>query len=199
MSAVPRRSTASRAPAALAALVMLGALVAGSPARGAPAAQRCTPAALSATLFGEGATQSLLGEVTITNHARVACALAGRPAITVAGGSPHGRLRQAALATAQMFPGTRFAHTVVLDAGRSASVRFQWSNWCVPHAPAGTPPGSAAGGGGRPTAILVSIAPHAHAVAARVRGGLTALALPVCAGPGSPLSTMSVSLWIAAP
>src|ERR1700733_3787 len=116
--------------------------------RAVRAAAPCTADQLSATLFGEGATETLLGAVTVTNDASAACRLGGRATISMRGGSPHERLEQGAMNTGALFPGEHFGRTVLLRPGQSASARFQWGNWCNPAVHAA--PTTAAAGGRRP-------------------------------------------------
>jgi hypothetical protein len=184
-------------------LLVLGVLAVAQTADAAPhsvavghratAAPVCAPAQLSATFGGQGATQTLLGGVTITNHGRAGCRLIGRPTITMRGGSPHEQLEEHAMNTAALFPGEHFSTTVLLNPGRSASVRIQWSNWCNPTARA-NPTSGAPAEGRRPTQILIAVAANTRAIRATVSGGLHAELLPICGAPNRP-STMDVSLW----
>jgi hypothetical protein len=175
-------------PAALAALAATWL----APRAGATAVPSCVPARLSASFGGQGTTQSLLGEVAVTNHGRTACRLSSRPVIGFPGGSPHEVLRERATNTLGVFPGERFSATLVLDPGHTAAVWFQWMNWCNPAASG--PAGATALGGRRPSQVLVRIAPGAPAIVATVSGGLRALYLPVCNDPKIP-SQISVSRW----
>jgi hypothetical protein len=159
----------------------------------ATAAPMCASAQLSATFGGQGATQTLLGSVTITNHGRAGCRLSGRPTITMRGGSPHERVEQRAMNTAALFPGEHFSTTILLNPGRSASVRIQWSNWCNPTART-NPTSGAPAEGRRPTQILVTVAANTGAITATVSGGLHAEYLPICIASNRP-SRMDVSLW----
>ncbi len=162
-----------------------------APRAGATGVPSCMPAQLSASFGGQGATQSLLGGVTVTNHGRAACRLSGRPVITFAGGSPHELLREQAMKPAPEDPVEHYSATIVLAPGRSASVFFQWFNWCDPQSKA--PPTSAAAGGRRPSHVLVTLRPGARAIVATV-AQLRTMYLPVCGDPGAP-SAISVSLW----
>ena len=185
-------------------LLVLGVLAVAGRADAAPhsvavghqatAAPACAPAQLSATFGGQGATQTLLGGVTITNHGRAGCRLSGRPTITMRGGSPHEQLAEHAMNTAALFPGAHFSTTILLDPGRSASVRIQWSNWCNPTAQA-NPTSGAPAEGRRPTQILVAVAANTRAIRATVSGGLHAEILPICVAPKLP-SWIDVSLWL---
>jgi hypothetical protein len=161
-------------------------------ARHAMRAPLCIPANLSATFGGQGATQSLLGAVKVTNHGHDACRLAGRPTIAMRGGSPHQVILERATNTAALIPSERFNATVLLDSGHSASAAFQWFNWCDPQATG--PPTSTAAEGRRPSQIRVTLAPSTHAIVATVLGGLRAVYLPVCGAPRRP-SLLYVSLW----
>ena len=153
----------------------------------------CAPATLSATFGGEGATQSLLGSIAVTNRGRVTCRLTGRPAIAMRGGPPREVLIDRPMDTAVMFPGTRFSVTVMLGPGRSATARFQWVNWCNPGAPATTPSNQAEGR--RPSQVLVAVAPGAAQISATRVGGLPSLlGVPVCNARHDP-SVIYVSLW----
>ena len=152
----------------------------------------CAPAALSATFGGQGATQSLLGGVTVTNHGRGACRLARRPTIAMRGGPPHEKLSERAMNTTASMPGTRFSATVLLDPGHSASAAFQWFNWCTP--PANATPSDGAAEGRRPSQVVVSLAAGSRGIVTAVRGGLRALYLPVCVAPRR-RSVLYVSLW----
>jgi hypothetical protein len=163
-------------------------------ARHATRAPRCVPANLSATFGGQGATQSLLGAVRVTNHGRGACTLHGRPTIAMRGGSPHEALLERAMNTAALIPRERFSTTLIVDPGHSASAAFQWFNWCDPQANAS--PTSTAAEGGRPSQIRVRLAAGTRAIVATVLGGLGALYLPVCGAPRHP-SLLYVSLWTA--
>jgi hypothetical protein len=174
----------------LAAVALAGAGAAQGSAATVPL---CTASAVSASFGGQGATQSLLGTVTVTNHGRAACRLSGRPAIAMRGGSRHELLRERAMDTARMWPGQRFSATIALASGRSASVLFQWFNWCNPQAKA--PPTSTAAGGRRPSQVLVTVAPGSGALIASVPQ-LRTMYLPVCGDPGAP-SEINVSLWMA--
>ena len=165
-----------------------------APGDAALAVAPCRASALSASFGGQGATESLLGAVDVINRGHAACRLSGRPAIALPGGSPGEVLRERAMDTSAMFPGTRFSSTLVLGPGRAAAVRFQWANWCSPRATG--PPGASAGGR-RPSRVLVRIAGDAHPIVASVSGGLRSLYLPVCNDPAAP-SSLLVSLWIAA-
>jgi hypothetical protein len=186
-----RSSRLVRAAIALLAAVALAG--AGAAPGSAATVPLCTAPAVSASFGGQGATQSLLGWVTVTNHARAACRLSGRPAIAMRGGSPHELLRERAIGTAVMWPGQRFSATIVLAPGRSASVLFQWFNWCNPKAEA--PPTGTAAGGRRPSRVLVTLAPGSRALIASVPQ-LRTMYLPICGDPGAP-SQISVSLWMA--
>jgi hypothetical protein len=178
-------------PAAIALLA--AAVLAGAGAGVAPAAivPSCAPASLSATFGGQGTTQSLLGAVTITNHGGGACRLSGRPSIAMRGGSPHELLRERAMNTTALFPGQRFSAATVLAPGRSASVVFQWFNWCNPAAKTPSP----SSGGRRPSQVLVTLARGARAIVATVAQPRTVY-LPVCGDPREP-SEIFVSLWTA--
>jgi hypothetical protein len=174
---------------------MLGALMGTQAAAGAGRALQappCVPAKLSATFGGQGATQSLLGGVTVTNHGRGTCRLTGRPTIAMHDGSPREGLNERAMNTTALFPGEPFHATLLLDAGHSASARFQWFNWCNPRSSTRTT--STAVEGRRPSQVLVTIAAGTHGIVATVEGGLQALYLPVCFAPHQP-STLYVSLW----
>lgn len=187
------RAAASRLLLAAIALTATAALAAERATHSAAAVPSCAPASLSASFGGQGATQSLLGGVTVTNHAQTACRLSGRPLIAMRGGSPGEVLREQA--TDKLGPpGERFSVTLVLDPRHTAAVWFQWLNWCNPRAKG--PPGAAAIAGKRPTAVLVRIAPGARQIVASVSGGLSRLDLPVCGDPSEP-SQISVSLWSA--
>ena len=175
-------------PAALAALAAAWL----APRAGATGVPSCVPAELSASFGGQGATQSLLGTITVTNHGRAACRLSGRPAIAMRGGPPHELLREQAMNTAVGDPGERYSATILLAPGRLASVLFQWFNWCDPQSKA--PPTSAAAGGRRPSQVLVTLGPGARAIVATVPQ-LRTMYLPVCGDPGAP-SAISVSLWM---
>jgi hypothetical protein len=91
-----------------------------------------------------------------------------------------------------LFPGEPFHATLLLDAGHSASARFQWFNWCNPRS--GTRSTSTTVEGRRPSQVLVTVTAGTHAILATVDGGLAALYLPVCFAPHRP-STLYVSLW----
>ena len=176
-------------------VLLAAAALAGAPAApgSADTAALCTAASVSASFGGQGSTQSLLGAVTITNHGRAACRLSGRPAIAMRGGSPHELLRERAMNTPVMWPGQRFDTTIVLAPGRSASVRFQWFNWCNPQAKA--PPTTTAAEGRRPLQVLVTLAPGSPALTASVPQ-LRTIYLPICGAPSAP-SQINVSLWMA--
>jgi Protein of unknown function (DUF4232) len=161
-------------------------------ARHAIQAPLCIPVNLSATFGGQGATQSLLGAVKVTNHGRGACRLAGRPTIAMRGGSPHEVLSERAMNTAALIPSARFSATLLLDPGHSASAAFQWFNWCNPLANA--LPTSTAAEGRRPSQVRVTVAVGTHAIVATVLGGLRALYPPVCGAPRH-ASLLYVSLW----
>jgi hypothetical protein len=161
-------------------------------ARHAIRAPLCIPANLSATFGGQGATQSLLGAVTVTNHGRGACILAGRPTIAMRGGSPHEVLRERAMDTAALIPSARFSATLLLDPGYSGSAAFQWFNWCNPLASALSTGTTAEGR--RPSQVRVTVAEGTHAIVATVLGGLRALYVPVCGAPRH-ASVLYVSLW----
>ncbi len=179
------------------AVVMTGALISTSAAAGAAVqAPSCAPANLAATVGGQGATQSLLGGVTVTNHGRHACRLAGRPTIAMPGGSPGEVLSERTMNTATLIPNTRFDATLLLDPGHSATADFQWFNWCNPQAHA--PPTSTAAEGRRPSQVRVALAAGAAGIVATVRAGLHALSLPVCGAPRQP-SLLYVSLWATGP
>jgi hypothetical protein len=97
---------ASWKPSAV-AVAMLGALIATQAAAGAGRAvqaPRCVPAKLSAMFGGQGATQSLLGGVTVTNHGRETCRLTGRPTIAMRDGSPQEGLNERAMNTTAFVP-----------------------------------------------------------------------------------------------
>ena len=185
-------------------LLVLGVLAVAGRADAAPhsvavgheatAVPACAPAQLSATFGGEGATQTLLGGVTITNHGRAGCQLIGRPTITMRGGSPHEQLAEHAMNTAALFPGAHFSTSILLDPGDSASVRIQWSNWCNPTART-NPTSGAPAEGRRPTQILVAVAANTRAITASVSGGLHTELLPICVAPKLP-SWIDVSLWL---
>jgi len=174
-------------PATLAAL----AAAPLAPRAGAAGVPSCAAAQVSASFGGQGATQSLLGSVIVTNRAAAACLLSGRPVITFAGGPPHEVLREQATKPALEDPVERYSATIVLAPRHSASVLFQWFNWCDPQSKA--PPTSAAAGGRRPSQVLVTLRPGAPAIVATV-AQLRTMYLPVCGDPGAP-STISVSLW----
>jgi hypothetical protein len=53
---------------------------------------------------GQGATQSLLGGVTVTNHGRETCRLTGRPTIAMRDGSPQEGLNERAMNTTAFVP-----------------------------------------------------------------------------------------------
>jgi hypothetical protein len=173
--------------------VIFGALASTRAAAGAAVeAPSCAPASLTATFGGQGATQSLLGGVTVTNDGRRACRLAGRPTITIRGGSPGEVLSERAMNTAALIPNERFGATLLLGRGHSPTADFQWFNWCNPQAHAA--PTSTAAEGRRPLQVRVSLATGAAGIVATVRGGLHALYLPVCGAPRQP-SLLYVSLW----
>lgn len=166
-----------------------------TPGDAALAVAPCRASTLSASFGGQGATESLLGEVAVVNRGRAACRVSGRPAIALPGGSPGEVLRERAMDTSTMFPGTRFSSTLVLGPGRAAAADFQWANWCNHRAKG--PPGAGALEGRRPSRVLVRTAGDARPTVASIRGGLRSLQVPVCNDPAAP-SSLSVSLWIAA-
>ena len=182
----------TRSAGLVALVVVVGSMVVAAPGSAAAVAP-CAASAAAASFGGQGATQSLVGAVTVTNHGRTACRLSGRPVIAMRGGSPHEVLRERALNTALMWPGERISATILLSPGRSASAMFQWFNWCDPQAHA--PPTSSAAGGSRPSQVLVTLAPGSRALIASVPK-LRTMYLPVCGDPSAP-SQIDVSLWTA--
>jgi Protein of unknown function (DUF4232) len=155
----------------------------------------CASSALSASFFGQGATQSLLGEITIRSHARAACRLVGRAAISVRSAPPREALQQRVMNTAAMFPSVPFTPKFLLQPGDTVTARFQWWNWCNPRTPPGTPPGSNSAQGPKPTGIAVTLRTGVNPINATVPGSLGSLAPPICMNPSAPASWITVSLW----
>jgi hypothetical protein len=161
-----------------------------TPAHSAPSA--CPASSLSASFGGQGATQAIVGGLTITNSGKTACRVTGHPAIAMRTGSSMETLDELPWSSSA-FPGTDFSRSVLLTPDRSASVRIRWMNWCDPKAPRSSPPGNAAPGK-RPSQILVTVAPGTRPISASVPGGLRRLGLPDCIVPSRP-STIEVTLW----
>ena len=135
------------------------------------------------------------GEITIRSHARAACRLVGRPAITVRSARQRETLQQRVMNTAAMFPSVPFTPNFLLQPGRTVTARFQCWNWCNPHTPPGTSPGSTSAQGPKPTGIAVTLRTGANPINATVPGGLGSLDPPICADPSAPASWITVSLW----
>ena len=159
-------------------------------AHSAPSA--CQASSLSASFGGQGATQAIVGGLTITNNGKTACRVTGHPAIAMRTGGSTETLGELPWSSSA-FPGTHFSSSVLLRPHHSASVRIRWMNWCDPKAPRSSPPGNAAQGK-RPSQILVTVAPGTRPISASVPGGLRQLGLPDCIVPSRP-STIEVTLW----
>ena len=104
----------------------------------------CRAASLSAHLFLQGATGSLVGGVDLRNTGRTACSLLGWPQASFTGTAArttHWRVRDLAHSPEPPDvladpPGSLRA----LAPGKSATVSLFWSNWCGPGSrPAGGP------------------------------------------------------------
>lgn len=162
-------------------------------ARSAPAA--CRASSLSARFGGQGATQTIVGELTVTNTGTTLCRLTGRPVIAMRTSGRRATLHERPW-NSSAFPDTRFSSTILIGPHHSASVRFQWLNWCNPKAPRSSPPSGNAAEGKRPSQILVMVAPGAQPAIANVPGGLRQLGLPRCLVPDRPASSIYVTLWI---
>jgi len=154
----------------------------------------CEASALSARFFGQGATQTIVGALTLTNTGTTSCRLTGRPMISMRTGETAETLHDRTW-SASVFPATHFTRTILISPRHSASVRFQWQNWCNPKAPRSSPPSGNAAQGIRPSQILVTIAPGTPPISANVPGGLRQLALPRCLIPDRPASSIYVTLW----
>ena len=184
----PRTSVIGVRPilACVVAISALGALA----TRAIAVPRACHAPSLRASLGGQGATQSLVDSLTVTNRGTVACRLRGRPAISFRADAPRPALVETASRAGVAGPRARFA--LVLAAGHSARVFLQWRNWCTRTGHA--VPTSSAAGGPRPTLVMVRLTSHARPIAVAVRGGLARLYLPVCDAPRAP-STLAVSGW----
>ena len=182
-----RSGCAAAAGAAALALAASAALAHSAP-------RACPASSLSASFGGQGATQAIVGGLTIANSGKTACRVTGHPAIAMRTGSSTQILGELPWSSSA-FPGTDFSSTVLLRPHRSASVRIRWMNWCDPKAPRSSPPGNAARGK-RPSQILVTVAPGTRPISVSVPGGLLRLGLPACMVPSRP-STVAVTLWTA--
>jgi hypothetical protein len=150
-----------------------------------PLAPACTASQLRASLFLQGATQSLAGPISLVNRSSRPCSLLGRPRLSFANATS--RWRETRLSPAVGAPYDPLApprrSLRALAPGEHVSVMLWWSNWC----------GSGARPGGRmsqsPSAIVLA-APGGGQVRlsnAHTGHGLPA---PVCNGGGGSLSTL---------
>ena len=182
-----RSGCAAAAGAAALALAESAALAHSAP-------RACPASSLSASFGGQGATQAIVGGLTVTNSGKTACRVTGHPAIAMRTGSSTQILGELPWSSSA-FPGTDFSSTVLLRPHRSASVRIRWMNWCDPKAPRSSPPGNAARGNGRRRSL--SRSPRERGQSAQAfPGGLLRLGLPDCMVPSRP-STIAVTLWTA--
>jgi len=169
------------------------ALAASAPqAHSAPSA--CQASSLAASFGGQGATQAVVGGLTISNNGTTACRETGHPTIAMRTLDSTETLRELPWSSSA-FPGTHFSSSVLIRPHHSASVRIRWMNWCDSHAPRSSSPGNAARGK-RPSQILVTIAVGTRPISASVPGGLRKLGLPDCIAPSRP-STIEITLWTA--
>jgi Protein of unknown function (DUF4232) len=186
LSVVSRRVGCAAAGSAAALALAASATSARS------AASACQASSLSASFGGQGATQAIVGALTITNNGETACRVTGHPAIAMRTAGSTETLHELAWSSSA-FPGTHFSSSVLLRPRDSASVRIRWMNWCDPKVSRSSPPGNTARGK-RPSQILVTVAPGTRPISASVTGGLRQLGLPDCIVPGRP-STIEVTLW----
>lgn len=177
--------------AAAVTAVVLAFVASAASAHSAPAV--CQASVLSASFGGQGATQTIVGALTLTNIGTSSCRLTGRPLISMRTGETAETLHERPW-NSSVFPAAHFSNTILLSPRRSASVRFQWQNWCNPN-PRSSPLSGNDVEGRRPSQILVTIAPGAPPISANVPGGLRHLALPRCLVPDRPASSIYVTLW----
>ncbi len=178
--------------AAAVTAVTLPVVAPAASARSVPAA--CRASSLSARFSGQGASQTIVGELTVTNTSTTSCRLTGRPLIAMRTSGRPATLDERHWSSSA-FPDIRFSSTILIGPRRSASVRFQWLNWCNPKAPRSSPPSGNAAEGKRPSQILVMVAPGTQPTIANVPGGLRQLGLPRCLEPDRPASSIYVTLW----
>lgn len=122
-----------------------------------PLAPPCTASQLHATLSLQGATQTLVGGVLLSNRSRQPCSLLGRPKLSFAGATSRWRLT--AWTGSTNLPHDPLAPPAgslrALVHGRDVQIGISWSNWCGrgsrPDGNAGSPPAAivltAPGGG----------------------------------------------------
>ena len=134
---------------------------------------------------GQGATQGIVGGLTVTNKGTAACRVTGRPTIAMRTGGSTDTLRELPW-NSSAFPGRLFSNSALLRLHHSASVRVRWMNWCDPKGAQGK----------QPSQVLITIAPGTRPISASVTGGLRQLGLPECIAPGR-RSTIEVTLWTA--
>ena len=143
-----------------------------------PLAPPCTASQLHATLSLQGATQTLVGGVLLSNRSSQPCSLLGRPKLSFAGATSRWRLTawkgSTDLVHDPLAPPRGTLRALVR--GRHVEIGISWSNWCGRGS-------SADGNAGRPPAAIVLSAPGGGAILlARNRPGSRAVGLgaPPC-------------------
>ncbi len=155
------------------ALVTSGSVSPATPANaGRATGPPCRTSQLSATAGWQGATQSMLGGVTVTNTSSAICSLpSGVPALRIAWQGRPLALRERQFSPP---PGKPLR---ILEPGAAATVFLQWWNYCGPAVDLKLPP-----------SVELRF-PDGLVVAARAS---RQWGVPYCNGPGDP-STVFVS------
>jgi Domain of unknown function (DUF4232) len=150
-----------------------------------PLAPACTASQLHASVSLQGATQSLVGPISIVNRSSRPCSLLGRPRLSFADATSKWQETRLSQAVGAPYDPLAPPHRSLraLAPGEHVSVMLWWSNWCGVGARIG-------GSMTRPPAAIVLTPPgggqvmlsHAHLV--------DGLGAPVCNGGEGSLSTL---------
>lgn len=155
-----------------------------------PLAPACTASQLDATLFLQGATQSLVGPISIVNRSSRPCSLLGRPKLSFAGATSQWQETNFHVPGAMPFDplAPPRGSLRALAPREHVSVMLWWSNWCGTGA---KPDGNLTPS---PSAIVLALPSggRLRLTHAEMKGGLPS---PVCNGGAGSLSTLQASRY----